>query len=112
MVSMPRCGCHGKPLRKSSGRSLRKSSNNRNGSNSLVSPNPNPRCSLTPAPSMVGVDATTRLTGRKDIKGSQISDLGLQIGTSQPASSAGQAGGPVRRDVDIRTVQVFDGGAA
>ena len=34
--------------------SLRKSSNSRNGSNSLVLPKPKARCSFTPAPSMVG----------------------------------------------------------
>jgi hypothetical protein len=30
---------------------------------------------LRPAPSMVGVDSTTRLTGRNDMTGSRISDL-------------------------------------
>src|SRR5881394_4379880 len=65
---MPRCGCHGNPARKSSGRSLRKSSNSRNGSNSWVLPKPNARRSLTPAPSMVGLASTMRLIGRIDIE--------------------------------------------
>src|SRR5215472_14124716 len=67
MVSMPRCGCHGKPARYSSGRSLRKSSSSRNGSNSRVSPKPKARRNLTPAPSIVGLDWTIALTGRIDI---------------------------------------------
>src|ERR1700685_974002 len=67
MVSMPRCGCQGKPARYSSGRSLRKSSSSRNGSNSAVSPKPKARRRWTPAPSMVGFDETMRLTGRMDM---------------------------------------------
>src|SRR6187401_780127 len=67
MVSMPRCGCHGNPALYSSGLSLRKSSNSRNGSNSLVSPKPKARRRRTPAPSMVGCDSTMRLTGLIDI---------------------------------------------
>src|SRR5512145_1015034 len=67
MVSMPRCGCHGKPARKSAGRSLRKSSNSRNGSKSPVFPNPNARRSFTPAPSTVGVAWMIRLIGRMDM---------------------------------------------
>src|ERR1700722_6206091 len=67
MVSMPRCGCQGKPARYSSGRSLRKSSSSRNGSKSLVFPKPKARRRCTPAPSMVGFDLRTRLTGRIDM---------------------------------------------
>src|ERR1700722_8614880 len=67
MVSMPRCGCQGNPARYSSGRSLRKSSNNKNGSNSVVSPKPKARRRCTPAPSSVGLDGTMRLTGRIDM---------------------------------------------
>src|SRR5882672_5076476 len=63
---MPRWGCQGKPARKSSGLSLRKSSNSRNGSNSWVFPKPNARRSLTPAPSMVGLASTMLLIGRID----------------------------------------------
>src|ERR1700691_5336664 len=39
----------------------------RNGSKSDVSPKPKARRSLTPAPSMVGTDWLTRLTGRMDM---------------------------------------------
>src|SRR5262249_56589792 len=53
----------------SSGRSLRKSSRSRNGSNSEVVPKPKARRSLTPAPSTVGCDCTMRLTGRMDMEG-------------------------------------------
>src|SRR5215467_6212996 len=68
MVSMPRCGCQGKPARYSSGLSLRKSSSSRNGSNSVVSPKPKARRSLTPAPSRVGRDSMMRLTARMDME--------------------------------------------
>src|ERR1035438_4918685 len=67
MVSMPRCGCQGNPARYSCGRSLRKSSSSRNGSNSVVSPKPKARRRCTPAPSIVGFDETMRLTGRMDM---------------------------------------------
>src|SRR5580704_16252153 len=67
MVSMPRCGCQGKPARYSSGRSLRKSSSSRNGSNSLVPPKPKARRRCTPAPSIVGFDETILFTGRMDM---------------------------------------------
>src|ERR1700722_7432404 len=66
MVSMPRCGCHGKPARYSRGTSLRKSSRRRKGSNSDVLPKPNARRRCTPAPSRVGLDLMSRLTGRMD----------------------------------------------
>src|SRR6185437_8178138 len=77
MVSMPRCGCHGKPARYSSGRSLRKSSSSRKGSNSRVSPKPKARRSLTPAPSIVGLDCTMLLTGRTDMV---LTSLRRQLG--------------------------------
>src|SRR5262245_57749314 len=64
---MPRCGCHGKPARYSSGLSLRKSSKSRNGSKSMVLPNPNARRRWTPAPSIVGFDWLTRLMALMDI---------------------------------------------
>src|SRR6185295_873951 len=64
---MPRCGCQGKPALYSSGLSLRKSSNSRNGSNSLVSPKPKARRRCTPAPSMVGFDWMIYFTGRMGI---------------------------------------------
>src|SRR5918992_157794 len=67
IVSIPRCGCQGNPARYASGLSLRKSSSSRNGSKSLVAPNPNARRSATPAPSMVGTDCRTSLTGRMDM---------------------------------------------
>src|SRR6185503_17320518 len=67
MVSMPRCGCQGKPALYSSGLSLRKSSSSRNGSNSLVSPKPKARRRCTPAPSMVGLDSMIFFTGRMDM---------------------------------------------
>src|SRR5947207_15118502 len=47
--------------------SLRKSSNSRNGSKSVVLPKPNARRKWTPAPSRVGLALTSRLTGRMDI---------------------------------------------
>src|SRR5262249_20977572 len=79
MVSIPRCGCHGKPARYCSGRSLRKSSSSRNGSNSVVSPKPKARRRCTPAPSRVGLDDAMRLTGRIDMvaprRGSLIRNL-------------------------------------
>src|SRR6185312_3199834 len=64
---MPRCGCHGKPAAYSSGLSLRKSSSNRNGSNSCVSPKPKARRRCTPAPSIVGCDSMIFFTGRIDM---------------------------------------------
>src|SRR4051812_5313958 len=64
---MPRCGCQGKPALYSSGLSLRKSSNSRNGSNSLVSPKPKARRRCTPAPSRVGLDSMIFFTGRMDM---------------------------------------------
>src|SRR6202050_5488827 len=67
MVSMPRCGCHGKPARYSRGTSLRKSSSSRKGSKSDVLPKPNARRRCTPAPSRVGLAFTRRFTGRMDI---------------------------------------------
>src|SRR6266403_3241540 len=67
MVSMPRCGCRGKPARSSSGISLRKSSRRRNGSKSDVLPKPKARRKCTPAPSRVGLDLINRLMGRSDI---------------------------------------------
>src|SRR5580700_6564930 len=47
--------------------SLRKSSSKRNGSKSEVLPNPNARRKCTPAPSRVGLDLISFLTGRIDI---------------------------------------------
>src|SRR5882762_8733265 len=47
--------------------SLRKSSRSRNGSKSDVLPKPNARRRWTPAPSRVGLDLMSRLTGRIDI---------------------------------------------
>src|SRR5215470_13783841 len=47
--------------------SLRKSSRRRNGSKSDVLPKPNARRNRTPAPSSVGLDLLSRLTGRIDI---------------------------------------------
>src|SRR6185369_13120426 len=64
---MPRCGCQGKPALYSSGLSLRKSSNSRKGSNSLVSTKPKARRRCTPAPSMVGFDWMIFFTGRMDM---------------------------------------------
>src|SRR5882762_7311397 len=49
--------------------SFRKSSRRRNGSKSDVLPNPNARRRCTPAPSSVGLDLMSRLTGRIDIFG-------------------------------------------
>src|SRR6267142_5130176 len=48
--------------------SLRKSSSSRNGSKSEVLPKPNARRRCTPAPSNVGFEEMTRLTGRRDIR--------------------------------------------
>src|SRR5947207_14063860 len=84
---MPRCGCHGNPARYSSGRSFRKSSNSSNGSNSVGSPKPNARRRWTPAPSRVGRDWATRLTGRMDTEhlvdseyiNAQLSALSYQL---------------------------------
>src|SRR5436309_5849060 len=50
--------------------SLRKSSRRRNGSNSDGSPKPKARRRCTPAPSSVGLERTSRLTGRMDIRAS------------------------------------------
>src|SRR5580704_7511214 len=47
--------------------SLRKSSSSRNGSKSEVLPSPNARRKCTPAPSRVGLDLISFLTGRIDI---------------------------------------------
>src|ERR1039457_6867357 len=47
--------------------SLRKSSNKRKGSKSVVLPKPNARRRWTPAPSRVGLDLITLWTGRMDI---------------------------------------------
>src|ERR1700730_10075198 len=47
--------------------SLRKSSRRRNGSKSDVLPKPNARRRCTPAPSSVGLDLISRLTGRIDM---------------------------------------------
>src|SRR5947208_1419971 len=47
--------------------SLRKSSSSKKGSNSFVFPKPKARCSLTPAPSMVGCVSIICLTGLNDI---------------------------------------------
>src|SRR5215469_2010361 len=47
--------------------SLRKSSSRRNGSKSVVLPKPNARRRCTPAPSMVGLERISFLTGRRDI---------------------------------------------
>src|SRR5262249_14780148 len=49
----------------SCGISLRKSSSNRKGSKSEVLPNPKARRNRTPAPSRVGLDLLSRLTGLK-----------------------------------------------
>src|SRR5947199_1484147 len=50
--------------------SLRKSSSSRKGSNSDGSPKPKARRRCTPAPSSVGLERTSRLTGRMDIEAS------------------------------------------
>src|SRR5436309_6067043 len=50
--------------------SLRKSSSRRKGSNSDGSPKPKARRRCTPAPSSVGLERTSRLTGRMDIEAS------------------------------------------
>src|SRR5680860_876315 len=55
MVSIPRCGCQGKPAWWSSGLSPRKSSSIRKGSKRGSCPRPNARRSRTPAPSRVGL---------------------------------------------------------
>src|SRR6266581_1306889 len=55
--------------------SLRKSSSRRNGSNSFVFPKPNARRRCTPAPSRVGLDLISRLTGRIDILDSSAENL-------------------------------------
>src|ERR1017187_3283294 len=47
--------------------SLRKSSNKRKGSKSVVLPKPNARRRWTPAPSRVGLDLITLWTGRMDM---------------------------------------------
>src|ERR1700691_1200724 len=47
--------------------SLRKSSRSRNGSKSEVLPKPKARRRCTPAPSRVGLDLMSRLTGRMDM---------------------------------------------
>src|SRR5215831_2451356 len=52
--------------------SLRKSSRRRNGSVSAVFPNPNARRRRTPAPSTVGLDLMSRLTGRMDMSASRV----------------------------------------
>src|SRR5262249_33071633 len=73
-----------------SGRSLRKSSSNRNGSNSSVSPKPKARRSLTPAPSIVGCDWMMRFTGRMDI--------GLPHFAHVPANACRKAHAPILPD--------------
>src|SRR4051812_8149765 len=79
---MPRWGCQGKPLRYSSGLSLRKSSRRRNGSKSEVLPKPKARLKWTPAPSRVGLDFIKRVTGRMDtgLLSSEIIILGAGEG--------------------------------
>src|ERR1035441_4679382 len=72
MVSIPRCGCQGKPARLSSGTSFRKSSRSRNGSNSDVLPNPKARRKRTPAPFRVGFASISRRTGLSDIMVSPV----------------------------------------
>lgn len=54
MVSIPLCGCHGKPARYSSGLLVWKSSSIKNGSNCGTWEYPKARLRWTPAPSMVG----------------------------------------------------------
>src|SRR5256886_12816561 len=63
-VSIPRCGCQGKPATYSAGFSDRKSSRRRKGSRRGTSAAPNARCSCTPAPSMVGRAARISLISR------------------------------------------------
>src|SRR5215472_12437496 len=58
--------------------SLRKSSSSRKGSKSDVLPKPNARRKCTPAPSRVGLDLTSRLTGRRDIQASANRESTLQ----------------------------------
>src|SRR5438874_4979211 len=58
--------------------SLRKSSRRRKGSKSEVLPNPNARRRCTPAPSSVGLDLISRLTGLMDIL---LLDYGRAPGT-------------------------------
>src|SRR5438128_11748892 len=87
MVSIPRWGCQGNPARSSSGFSLRKSSNKRKGSNSLVSPKPNARRNRTPAPSMVGCDGTIRVIGRMDMVAPR--SLSLRPMMRAPAAAPG-----------------------
>src|SRR6266550_1808425 len=63
-VSIPRCGCQGKPATYSAGFSDRKSSRRRNGSRRGTSAAPKARCRCTPAPSIVGRAARTSLMPR------------------------------------------------
>src|SRR5205823_849020 len=71
--------------------SLRKSSSNKNGSKSDVLPNPNARRRCTPAPSMVGLDVMSRLTGRMDMapqslrrRGAGSREPGQRIAVERP----------------------------
>src|ERR1700690_3926817 len=62
--------------------SLRKSSRSRNGSKSDVLPNPNARRRCTPAPSRVGLDLMSRLTGRRDMLGSSTEVYRVEHGAA------------------------------
>src|SRR4030081_211128 len=62
--------------------SFRKSSSSRNGSKSDVFPKPKARRRCTPAPSRVGLDLTSRLTGRMDILASSTESTFLHTVTA------------------------------
>src|SRR3954471_9922620 len=75
--------------------SLRKSSSRRNGSNSDGSPKPKARRRCTPAPSSVGLERTSRLTGRMDMGAS----YGIIISAASRLHQRGGGGTPMCRNI-------------